>query len=90
MKLGLPFEGNWVDAARVPGMASGQATKSQVGAIDYAVTLDGLDSVMRARRIEAAMGAEQRADQVLIDPDQPDQDGAHAEFLMLAQACAKA
>ncbi len=38
----------------VPGVAADQPTQCQPGAVDYAVTLDGLYSVGRTRWIETA------------------------------------
>lgn len=67
-------------------MTTGYAAHGQIAPVRKAVVLDGFHGVVRAGGVEAAMWADERADQVLIDLDQPDQDSTHVDFLMVVQA----
>lgn len=48
---------------------------------------DGLHGVLGARGVEPAMGPKERADQVLVNPDQEDRGSSHLTLLIRSQAC---
>src|SRR5690349_23029805 len=68
---------NRIESAFVPGVTTGNAFEGEPRAFQGAVGVDGLDRVVRARRIETATRSEQRAQRQLVATDQEFQDVAH-------------
>jgi hypothetical protein len=64
-------------AARVPGMTARKAREGEPRAPRCAVAFESLLRVCRARGMETAVHAEQRAQTVAITPDQERQQPAH-------------
>ncbi|OGI56436.1 MAG: hypothetical protein A2V58_07740 [Candidatus Muproteobacteria bacterium RBG_19FT_COMBO_61_10] len=62
--------GHGVIASGVPGMAAQQARTRKPGAFQGTVVFDGIEGVMGTRGIEAAMVAQQWADQIAVAADQ--------------------
>ena len=57
-----------------PRMAAQDAAHSQIEPLDGSVLLQRLDSVLGARRREAAGGRRQRADESLVEADGEDEE----------------
>src|SRR5688572_28106531 len=74
---------NRVESAVVEGVAATDAPGGQPAAAQRAMRLDGFQCVLRTRRVEAAAGAEHRAQGELVRADQKFQDVAH----VLATRC---
>ena len=60
-------------AARIPGMATQDPTSAQVGASERTVQANAFRGVLGTGRVEAAVRAEQRRKEQLIQPDQEQQ-----------------
>src|SRR5215469_18572823 len=59
-----------VISARMPRMAAADAAHGEPAATQHAVAPNRLQRVLRAGRMKAACGAEQRAHRPLVQPDQ--------------------
>jgi len=57
-----------------PGMAAQDAAHGQIEPLEGSVLLERLDSVLGARRREAARGRCQRADESLVEADGEDEE----------------
>jgi hypothetical protein len=89
MRAGLPFGWDWVEAAFVPRMASGNPAYRQASAMQPSVALDCFDGEVRAGGMESAMLPQKRADAVLVSTNHGDQDSTHGCFSMVSQAWAR-
>ena len=65
--------GDRVEPAGRPGVAAADPRDREHGALGGTVRAQRAHRVVRARRVVAAAGAEQRADQVPVQPQQPEQ-----------------
>src|SRR5690349_1065365 len=83
MLLVMRMMRNRVESARVERMATADAFRAQPGAAQCAMSFDGFDRVVRARRIETTTRSEQRAQDQLVGANQNSQDVAH----VLATRC---
>src|SRR5580692_6627783 len=77
MRVHAAGGGHGVYATRVPGMAAAQSSQGEPAAVKDTETMDRLEGVIRARRIKAALGTEQRAQGPLVHADQGCDEGAH-------------
>jgi hypothetical protein len=64
-------------------MASQQSAEGEPGALQRSVLLQGLAGIMRATWNETAIAAEQRAQQILVTVNQPDQETRHVYVCLL-------
>jgi hypothetical protein len=64
--------GDWIITPRVPRMAFREAAYAEPDSAGRTVSIDGLGRVGGAARMETAVVAEKRADEVLVTPDQGD------------------
>jgi hypothetical protein len=67
-----------VVTARMPRMATEQATHGEIESREGAVLFDRLQGIAGATRIEAASRSKQWTDSASVDMQQKDQDRAHA------------
>src|SRR6187402_3434821 len=86
MRMIQATAGNRIESAFVPGVTAGNAFDGEPGAAQRAVLLDGLERVMGARGVEAAVLPEQRAERDLVCANEEFQDEAH----VLATRCQRA
>jgi len=61
-----------IESTRMERMAAKDPPEGEPSALENAVSLDRLDGVGGACRIEAAASGQQRGDPPLVDPDQED------------------
>src|SRR5579875_301929 len=66
-----------VEASGVPRMAAADAAHREPAAAQHAEAPDRLERVLRARRMEAACGADERAHRPLVQPDHDLGEDAH-------------
>src|SRR6267142_1299196 len=71
------FSGYRVDSAGMPWVATQQAPRGEPASAQDAVVLDCGLRVFRTSRIEAAVAADQRAQQILVELDKGYERGAH-------------
>jgi len=70
MLLVMCVFGNEIDAAGVPRVTAPDTSQRQPATPQAAEALDGLQRVTRAGRVETAVGAQQRAQRELVEPDE--------------------
>src|SRR6056297_568007 len=74
---GRTLRRNRIVSVVTPGVAAADTTCCQPAAPQDAMVTNRMDGVARARRVEAAMTAQQRADQQLVAANQEDRDASH-------------
>lgn len=62
---------HWIDTPRMPGMAAEQSSNPEPATAQHPMMLHGLNGVLGAGRVEAAMIAEYRAHEQLIGSNCP-------------------
>src|SRR4051812_47829249 len=83
MRMIQATSGDRIEPAFVPGVTAGDALDREPHAAQGAMVLDGLERVMRTRRIETAVRPEQWAQADLVCANEEIQDEAH----VLATRC---
>lgn len=76
-------------ATRMPWVATAQAFERKPRTPDRAMLFDRFDRVLRTTRGIAAMAAEERTDEIAVDPDGYGQEFSHF-FIMLSQCFSSA
>src|SRR5512141_1863429 len=71
-----------VVTAGIPGMAPADAARGEPRPVHGAVTLEGLQRITGARRIETAVPSEQRTDEPPVHLDEGDQERAHRRTIL--------
>lgn len=66
-----------IDAAMMPGVAFQEPPYCKVCSAHRAKALDGVYGIIRACREESAMVTDPRAEQVLVESDQGDEESLH-------------
>ena len=79
-------ERHWVNAAVAPGIAAQHSSRRQDSASGSAMKLQGLDRVGAAARLKTAMGADERPQRPLINPDAEDQQARRQDTPALLNA----
>src|SRR5437016_3821819 len=75
-----------IETARMPRVATAETFHRQPAAVQHAESLDRLQRVIRAGRVEAARRTEKRADDPLVEANQECDDGAHCSVTFFHSA----